>query len=138
MMPTLNPLATWLEQYLAEVLGGQDGFEYAPTGLPDGSGVLVTVGFMPEAPPTIVTISGYDFPDATTPGSLEARVQVRARSPYRQSCLDLADSATRILTKYSSRLDRVKRTNIQPIGQDQMGNHEATSNLIIETTERTD
>ena len=135
----LNSLSTWLEHYLAETLGATSGFEWAPGTTPTGNGVLVTVGFMPEQPAELVTITGYSFPEGTAPGSVAAYIQIRTRAATRARALELAAEATSLLTDpaVTTRLDAVTRTTIQPIGQDQMGLHEATASLTVNTIERT-
>lgn len=135
-----NSLATWLEGYLGEVLSGHPEFTYSPGAVSDGSGVLISLGYMPEAPEDILVITGYDYPENTIPGSVSASVQVRGRATSRARATNLVESACKYLVDPSntSRLDRVSRINLQPIGQDQMGNHEVTANLFIETIERTD
>ena len=135
-----NSLATWLEEYLGEVLGGHPEFTYSPGAVSDGSGVLVSLGYMPEAPEDILVVTGYDYPENTAPGSVSASVQVRGRATTRARAIDLVESACKYLVNpvNTSRLDRVSRTNLQPIGQDQMGLYEVTANLSVETTERTD
>ena len=132
----LNPLAEWLDKYLAEQLGTVEGYEYAPT-TPTGDGVLVTVGFMPDKPRTLVTITTYDYPEHTAPGSSAASTQLRARDLTPQGALDLANHASLALIANTPRLAAIHRRNIQPIGQDQMGLHEATVNLTVHTLERT-
>ena len=134
---TLNQLSTWLEEYLGHELGEHERFHYsATTPAPLGT-TLVTIGFMPDSPAELVTITGYDFPEGTAPGSVTASVQIRARAKTRADATRIADTATRHLMNTATLLDRVARTNLQPIGQDQMGNHEVTANLLIETIERT-
>ena len=141
MTVTWNSLATWLDRYLAETLGEVEGFEYAPGHLPEGTGVLVTVGFMPEAPTELVTITGYAFPEheAGRTGAVTASVQVRTRARTRQAAISLAEEASRHLCNptITARLDAVTRKNIQPLGQAPGGHHEATANLTITTIERT-
>lgn len=134
-----NSLSTWLEEYLGEALGTHSGFEYAAQTAPVGSGALVTLGFMPEAPPEVLTLTGYNYPEGTAPGSVTASVQVRGRATTRATATSLVEAACRHLTNPSNtpRLDRVTRTNLQPIGRDQMGHFEVTANLLIETIERT-
>ena len=141
MTVTWNSLVTWLDRYLAEQLGTVPGYEYAP-GSPEGTGILVTVGFMPEAPANLVTITGYAFPEHETgsrTGAVVGYVQVRARATTRQDALTLAEEASRHLCDptVTSRLDAVTRQNIQPIGQAPSGHHEATANLVVTTMERT-
>ena len=92
---------------------------------------------MPENPAEILAITGYNFPEGTAPGSVTASVQIRARAKTRAEATRIADTATRHLVATATLLDRVSRTNLQPIGQDQMGRHEVTANLLIETIERT-
>lgn len=138
---TWNGLSTWLDRYLAERLGTVTGYEYAPTGPPEGTGTLVTVGFMPELE-EVVTITGYDFPEHDTggrTGAVTARVQVRTRAATRARALELAEDASRHLTNpnLTARLDAVARINLQPLGQAPGGSHEATTNLLVTTIERT-
>lgn len=142
MTTTWNGLSTWLDEYLAGVLGGVDGFEYAPNGLPEGDGVLVTVGYMPESPVEVVTITGYSFPEHETggrTGAVTASVQIRTRAHSRQTAVSLADTASRHLCNPSltARLDAVSRKNIQPLGQAPNGHHTASANLTVTTIERT-
>ena len=139
---TWNGLATWLDQYLAETLGGVAGFEYAPTGLPEGDGVLVTVGYMPESPVEVVTITGYAFPEHETggrAGAVTASIQIRTRAHSRQTAVSLADTASRHLCDpiLTTRLDAVTRKNLQPLGQAPNGHHTASANLTVTTIERT-
>lgn len=133
----LNRLSTWLEEYLGHELGEHDRFHYSATSPAPPGSTLVTIGFMPDRPAELVTITGYDYPEGAAPGSVEASVQVRARARTRQGAIRIADIATLHLVATATLLDRVARTNLQPIGQDQMGNHEVTANLLIETIERT-
>ena len=133
----LNRLSTWLEEYLGHELGEHERFHYSRTETAPAGTTLVTIGFMPDQPAELVTITGYDFPEGAAPGSVEASVQVRARARTRQEATRIADTATTHLIATATLLDRVSRTNIQPIGQDQMGNQEVTANLLIETIERT-
>jgi len=134
----LNRLSTWLEPYLAEKVGVLDGFHYSATEPAPDSAVLVTIGFMPEAPAEIIAVTGYDYPEQQSPtGVLVARVQVRARAATRARALDLADTATTHLAT-DTILDSVERVNLQPIGQDQMGNHEVTANLLVTTSYSTE
>ena len=134
---TLNQLSTWLEEYLGHELGVHERFHYSRTEPAPPGTTLVTIGFMPDRPAELVTITGYDFPEGTAPGSVTASVQLRARAKTRAEATRIADTATRHLVNTATLLDRVSRTNLQPIGQDQMGNHEVTANLLIETIERT-
>lgn len=136
-MATWNSLSTWLEEYLGYEMGEHDRFHYSPTTpAPDGT-ILVSLGFMPETPAEILAITGYDFPEGTAPGSVTASVQLRSRARTRAEATRIADIAARHLVATATLLDRVSRTNLQPIGQDQMGRHEVTANLLIETIERT-
>ena len=142
MTTTWNGLATWLDCYLAGVLGSVDGFEYAPDAPPEGDGVLVTVGYMPETPVEIVTVTGYAFPEHETggrTGAVTASVQIRTRAHSRQTAISLADSASRHLCEptLTARLDAVTRKNIQPLGQAPNGHHTASANLTVTTIERT-
>lgn len=136
-MTMMNSLATWLEEYLGYELGEHERFHYSPT-LPAPEGTtLVTLGFMPEAPAELLTITGYDFPEGTAPGSVTANVQLRARARTRQEATRICQTASEHLQNTTTLLDRVSRTNLQPLGQDQTGLWEVTANLIIETIERT-
>lgn len=141
MTTTWNGLSTWLDRYLVECLGTVTGYEYAPTGTPEGTGTLVTVGFMPELE-EVVTVTGYDFPEHDTggrTGAVTARVQVRTRAATRARALELAEDASRHLVNpnLTARLDAVSRINLQPLGQAPGGSHEATTNLLVTTIERT-
>lgn len=136
----LNPLSSWLDTYLAEKLGEHSQYAWSPDAPYNGSSVLVTVGFMPESPAELLTITSYDFPETLTEyGLWTARVQLRGRSPRRGDAVDYVKEASEWLSTstVTTRLHHVTRTTIAPIGQDQMGNHEATASLIIETLERT-
>lgn len=133
----LNQLSTWLEEYLGHELGEHERFHYSATVTAPPGTTLVTIGFMPDQPAELVTITGYDYPEGTAPGSVTASVQLRARAKTRAEATRIADIATRHLIATATLLDRVARTNLQPIGQDRMGNYEVTANLLIETIERT-
>lgn len=137
-MGAWNSLSTWIEQYLGYELGEHDRFHYSPTiPAPDGK-ILVSLGFMPENPAEILAITGYDFPEGTAPGSVTGMIQLRGRAETRQEAMKIVEIASRHLVDTTTLLDRVTRENLQPIGQDQMGRHEVTANLLIETIERTD
>lgn len=132
-----NSLATWLEKYLGHELGEHDAYHYSETSMAPAGQVLVTLGFMPDNPVEVLTITGYDYPASTAPGSVEAMVQLRGRANTRQRATQIVEIASRHLTGTATLLDRVTRTNLQPIGKDQAGYHEVTANLLIETIERT-